>query len=390
MRRVAGIDVGGTFTDLLLYERAPTAAAVRFAKVPTTAAEPGGRRAGGDRRRRRRARPTSTSSSTAPPPPPTPCSSARSPRSGSSPRAAFATRWSSAAARGPKPYGMFGTFEPLIPRELRLEVDERMNAAGEVVIAARRGGSARRRSQALLAAGCESLVIHFLHAYANPAHELRAGEIVASALAERLRHARPRAAVGVPRIRARHDRVGERRRAADPRPLRQPPAGRAGGAGLRARPAGHERQRRHGLGAPGGARGGQDRHVGPGLRRDGGGGDAGAVGRRQRHHLRHGRHLDRRGADPRRRAARCPPSSPSTTACRSTCRWWTCAASAPAAARSPAINAAGMLQVGPESAGSEPGPDLLRPRRHAPDHHRRQPAARPARSRRAAGGRRGR
>jgi N-methylhydantoinase A len=25
--------------------------------------------------------------------------------------------------------------------------------------------------------GCESLVIHFLHAYANPAHELRAGEI---------------------------------------------------------------------------------------------------------------------------------------------------------------------------------------------------------------------
>ena len=28
----------------------------------------------------------------------------------------------------PKPYGMTGTFEPLIPRELRLEVDERMNA----------------------------------------------------------------------------------------------------------------------------------------------------------------------------------------------------------------------------------------------------------------------
>ena len=43
------------------------------------------------------------------------------------------------------------------------------------------------------------------------------------------------------------------------------------------------------------------------------------------------------------------------------------------------INAAGMLQVGPQSAGSEPGPDLLRPRRHRAHHHRRQPGAGPAR-----------
>ena len=33
----------------------------------------------------------------------------------------------------PNPYGMTGWFEPLIPRELRLEVDERMDAAGNVV-----------------------------------------------------------------------------------------------------------------------------------------------------------------------------------------------------------------------------------------------------------------
>ena len=37
----------------------------------------------------------------------------------------------------PKPYGMIGRFEPLIPRELRLEVRERMDADG---------ASARRRS----------------------------------------------------------------------------------------------------------------------------------------------------------------------------------------------------------------------------------------------------
>ena len=38
MRRVAGIDVGGTFTDLLLYETGDGGAHVRLAKIPTTIA----------------------------------------------------------------------------------------------------------------------------------------------------------------------------------------------------------------------------------------------------------------------------------------------------------------------------------------------------------------
>ena len=33
----------------------------------------------------------------------------------------------------PQPYGMFGKFEPIIPRELRLEVTERVDAAGRIV-----------------------------------------------------------------------------------------------------------------------------------------------------------------------------------------------------------------------------------------------------------------
>ena len=36
MRRVAGIDVGGTFTDLLLTEADQSGVLVRLAKVPTT------------------------------------------------------------------------------------------------------------------------------------------------------------------------------------------------------------------------------------------------------------------------------------------------------------------------------------------------------------------
>ncbi len=35
-RRISGIDVGGTFTDLLIHETGPDGPAVRIAKVPTT------------------------------------------------------------------------------------------------------------------------------------------------------------------------------------------------------------------------------------------------------------------------------------------------------------------------------------------------------------------
>jgi N-methylhydantoinase A len=76
----------------------------------------------------------------------------------------------------PKPYGLFGTFEPLIPRELRREVPERVMADGTVRTPLDEE-AVRRTVRALLDDGCEALVIHFLHAYANPAHEIRAGEI---------------------------------------------------------------------------------------------------------------------------------------------------------------------------------------------------------------------
>ncbi|MEE8246604.1 MAG: hydantoinase/oxoprolinase family protein, partial [Alphaproteobacteria bacterium] len=76
----------------------------------------------------------------------------------------------------PKPYGLKGSFVPLIPRELRLEVVERMDAKGRVVTALDEH-SVTRAVERLLELGCESLVIHFLHAYINPEHERRAAEI---------------------------------------------------------------------------------------------------------------------------------------------------------------------------------------------------------------------
>jgi N-methylhydantoinase A len=78
----------------------------------------------------------------------------------------------------PQAYGMTGVFVPVIPRDLRLEVSERVEASGEVRVPLDED-EVRAAVSALLAAGCESLVIHFLHSYANPEHERRAAEIAA-------------------------------------------------------------------------------------------------------------------------------------------------------------------------------------------------------------------
>ena len=76
----------------------------------------------------------------------------------------------------PQAYGMSGQFRPLIPRDLRLEVPERMLADGTEYLPLDEA-ALREALRRLVAEGCEALVIHFLHAYANPAHERRAGEI---------------------------------------------------------------------------------------------------------------------------------------------------------------------------------------------------------------------
>ena len=76
----------------------------------------------------------------------------------------------------PQPYGLIGQFIPLVPRELRLEVAERMDADGNILTPLDEK-SLRRSVRELIVAGCESLVVHFLHSYRNPAHERRAVEI---------------------------------------------------------------------------------------------------------------------------------------------------------------------------------------------------------------------
>ena len=78
----------------------------------------------------------------------------------------------------PNPYGLKGWFEPLVPREHRIEVSERIDADGEI-IAQLDEDETRAAALALREAGCEALVIHFLHSYVNPAQERRAAAIAA-------------------------------------------------------------------------------------------------------------------------------------------------------------------------------------------------------------------
>lgn len=77
----------------------------------------------------------------------------------------------------PHPYGMTGSFEPLIERPHRLEVTERISANGDVLVALD-PADVREKAMLLSEAGCEAIVIHLLHAYANPAHELLAESVV--------------------------------------------------------------------------------------------------------------------------------------------------------------------------------------------------------------------
>ena len=68
--------------------------------------------------------------------------------------------------------------EPLVPRRLRLEVKERVSARGEVLVKLDEAGLGKLIERELKPRGVESVAVGFLHAYANPAHERRVRDIL--------------------------------------------------------------------------------------------------------------------------------------------------------------------------------------------------------------------
>ncbi|HBS51288.1 MAG TPA: hypothetical protein DEA05_14940, partial [Rhodobacteraceae bacterium] len=73
----------------------------------------------------------------------------------------------------PNAYGLSGNFEPLIERRFRREVTERVDAQGRVVTELDED-ELRAAISGLIEDGVESLAIHFLHSYVNAEHEARA------------------------------------------------------------------------------------------------------------------------------------------------------------------------------------------------------------------------
>jgi N-methylhydantoinase A len=175
VRRVAGIDVGGTFTDLLLTETGPEGVAVRLAKVPTTIANQAQgvvaaiEAVGVEAADLDLVIHGTTATTNA-------VLERKVARVGLITTEGFRDVLELGRRTRPHAYGLFGTFNPLIPRELRREVPERMTAAGTIRTPLDEDAVAAA-TRALIEDGCEALVVHFLHAYANPAHEIRAGEI---------------------------------------------------------------------------------------------------------------------------------------------------------------------------------------------------------------------
>ncbi len=78
-------------------------------------------------------------------------------------------------------YDLFVQFPPpMVPRHLRQTVRERMDARGQVVQALDLE-SLKAAASALVNAGCQAIAVSLLHAYANPAHEQQIGQWLASA-----------------------------------------------------------------------------------------------------------------------------------------------------------------------------------------------------------------
>ncbi|MGE0853428.1 MAG: hydantoinase/oxoprolinase family protein [Hyphomicrobiaceae bacterium] len=75
----------------------------------------------------------------------------------------------------PMTYGLVGSFRPLIERRFRREVGERIAADGEVLTPLD-ADEVKRAASALRDEGCEVLVIAFLNSYAQPAHEIAAAQ----------------------------------------------------------------------------------------------------------------------------------------------------------------------------------------------------------------------
>ena len=172
-RPVAGVDVGGTFTDLVLFD--PRRGALEVCKVPSTPSDQSRGVVDGLERMLpdlgeldRLIHGTTVATNTL------------LERTGASvamiTTAGFRDVLEIGRTRRMLPSVYDTTFvrpPPLVPRPLRFEVDERIGHDG-AILASLDEAAVESIARRLGAAGVEALAVCFLHAYANPDHERRA------------------------------------------------------------------------------------------------------------------------------------------------------------------------------------------------------------------------
>lgn len=173
----AGIDIGGTFTDLVAHD--PDAGDLLVEKIASTPSDPSiGLQAGvealglGEAGVERLVHGTTVATNAVIERDGSPC--------GLLATAGFADVLEIGRRDRPNLWGLGGEYEPLIPRDRCAGVEERIDADGAVVTPLETEG-VREAAADLRAAGAETVVISFLHSYINPEHEQAATEVLEEA-----------------------------------------------------------------------------------------------------------------------------------------------------------------------------------------------------------------
>jgi N-methylhydantoinase A len=166
-RYVIGVDVGGTFTDVFVLDEA--AGKAEIAKVPTTPADQSKGFLEGIR-----ARVADLGEVTTVVHGTTVATNAllerKGVRTGVITTSGFRDVLEMRRRDRPRTWGLWGTFDPIVPRDRRLEVEERVLADGTVRQAVD-ADAVRAVARDLLEMGCEALSIVFINAYANAENE---------------------------------------------------------------------------------------------------------------------------------------------------------------------------------------------------------------------------
>jgi N-methylhydantoinase A len=171
---IVGVDVGGTFTDIFILDE--TTGKANVAKVPTTRPDQSGgflagvQSAGDDLSTMRTVVHGTTAGTNA-------LLERKGAKIGLITTQGFRDTLEMRRRDRRATWGLRGGFEPVVPRDRRLEVPERTLADGSIETPVDTT-AVEAAARELLAMGCEAVALIFINAYANPANEHAATKVL--------------------------------------------------------------------------------------------------------------------------------------------------------------------------------------------------------------------